>query len=178
MRRVSRHGRRFLALLRRRGGGLLYWFLSNDGIRIALEQQATAWLGQPVTIASARAALAAARHGAAAGRRRRAGAPALAEVDVSAPALGPAGRRIADAAIRIRNTRLELPLVPFRWPRPSRRDGATDRRRRHRHREPPPAERRFPHRVDQLDRARQRRDRPAAAASWRVSADSSFDGPA
>ena len=35
--------------------GGLYWFLSGDGIRRALERQASTWLGQPVQIASARA---------------------------------------------------------------------------------------------------------------------------
>ena len=32
----------------------LYWFFSGDGMRQALEQQATSWLGQPVKITSAR----------------------------------------------------------------------------------------------------------------------------
>ena len=40
----------------RRGGGL-YWFFSGDGMRRALEQQATAWLGQPVRIKAARGQL-------------------------------------------------------------------------------------------------------------------------
>jgi len=35
--------------------GLLYWFVSGDGVRLALERQATAWLGQPVRIATASA---------------------------------------------------------------------------------------------------------------------------
>lgn len=33
--------------------GIAYWFLSGDGIRQALERQATAWLGQPVRIRAA-----------------------------------------------------------------------------------------------------------------------------
>ena len=35
--------------------GALYYFMSGDGVRQALERQATAWLGQPVRIASASA---------------------------------------------------------------------------------------------------------------------------
>src|SRR5688572_28131504 len=35
--------------------GGLHWFLSRDGIRLALEQQASGWLGQPVHIGAARA---------------------------------------------------------------------------------------------------------------------------
>ena len=27
----------------------IHWFFSGDGVRVALEQQATAWLGQPGT---------------------------------------------------------------------------------------------------------------------------------
>lgn len=34
-----------------------YWFLSGDGVRRAIETQATAWLGQPVRIGAARAQL-------------------------------------------------------------------------------------------------------------------------
>src|SRR5262245_10699383 len=36
---------------------VFYWFLSGDGVRVALEHQATQWLGQPVTIARAEARL-------------------------------------------------------------------------------------------------------------------------
>jgi hypothetical protein len=98
------------------GAGLLYWFLSNDGIRIALEQQATAWLGQPVHIAKVGA-----QFWPRAGvtlEQVTIGAPArltLAEVGVSTELSALLRRRIADGAIRIRNTRLELPL-PFEIP--------------------------------------------------------------
>ncbi len=96
--------------------GLLYWFLSNDGIRVALEQQATAWLGQPVHIATVRA-----QFWPRAGvtlEQVTVGEPArltLAEVGVSTELSALLRRRIADGAIRIRNTRLELPL-PFEIP--------------------------------------------------------------
>src|SRR5689334_16533645 len=33
--------------------GGLYWFLSGDAVRVALEHQASQWLGQPITIGSA-----------------------------------------------------------------------------------------------------------------------------
>jgi hypothetical protein len=96
--------------------GLLYWFLSNDGIRVALEQQATAWLGQPVHIAKVGA-----QFWPRAGvtlEQVTIGEPArvtLAEVGVSTELSALLRRRIADGAIRIRNTRLELPL-PFEIP--------------------------------------------------------------
>ena len=96
--------------------GLLYWFLSNDGIRVALEQQATAWLGQPVHIAKVGA-----QFWPRAGvtlEQVTVGEPArltLAEVGVSTELSALLRRRIADGAIRIRNTRLELPL-PFEIP--------------------------------------------------------------
>src|SRR6476646_2689117 len=82
--------------------GLLYWFLANDGIRVALEQQAAAWLGQPVQIASVRA-----RFWPRPGLTLRTvtvGRPVrltLGEVGVSTELMALLKRRIADAAIRI-----------------------------------------------------------------------------
>src|SRR6187401_3262268 len=35
--------------------GAAYWFFGRDGFRLALESQATSWLGQPVHVGSARA---------------------------------------------------------------------------------------------------------------------------
>ena len=96
--------------------GALYWFLANDGIRVALEQQAAAWLGQPVQIASVRA-----RFWPRPGLTLRTvtvGRPVrltLGEVGVSTELMALLKRRIADAAIRIGDTRLELPL-PFEIP--------------------------------------------------------------
>jgi len=98
------------------GAGLLYWFLSNDGIRVALEQQATAWLGQPVHIAKVGAQFWP-RPGITL-EQVTVGEPArltLAEVGVSTELSALLRRRIADGAIRIRNTRLDLPL-PFEIP--------------------------------------------------------------
>ena len=96
--------------------GTLYWFLSNDGIRVALEQQATAWLGQPVRIAKVGAQFWP-RPGVTL-EQVAIGQPArltLAEVGVSTELSALLRRRIADGAIRLRNTRLELPL-PFEIP--------------------------------------------------------------
>ena len=96
--------------------GALYWFLSNDGIRLALEHQATAWLQQPVHIASVGAQLwprpGIRLTGVAVGEPARL---TLADVDVSTELTALLNRRIADAAVRIRNTRIELPL-PFEIP--------------------------------------------------------------
>jgi uncharacterized protein involved in outer membrane biogenesis len=96
--------------------GALYWFLSNDGIRVALEQQATAWLGQPVRIASLSAQIwprpGVTLQGVSVGEPARL---TLAEVGVSTELSALLNRRIADAAVSIRNTRLELPL-PFEIP--------------------------------------------------------------
>jgi hypothetical protein len=96
--------------------GVLYTFLSNDGIRVALERQATAWLGQPVKIASLGAQFWP-RPGVTL-QQVTVGEPArltLAEVGVSTELSALLRRRIADGAIRIRNTRVELPL-PFEIP--------------------------------------------------------------
>jgi uncharacterized protein involved in outer membrane biogenesis len=87
--------------------GLLYSFLSNDGIRVALEQQATAWLGQPVKIASLGAQFWP-RPGVTL-RQVTVGEPArltLAEIGISTELSALLRRRIADGAIQIRNTRL------------------------------------------------------------------------
>ena len=35
--------------------GAAYWFFARDGFRLALEAQATSWLGHPVHIGAARA---------------------------------------------------------------------------------------------------------------------------
>jgi hypothetical protein len=96
--------------------GVLYVFLSNDGIRTALEQQASAWLGQPVHIAKVGAQFWP-RPGVTL-ERVTVGEPArltLGEVGVSTELSALLRRRIADGAVRIRNTRLELPL-PFEIP--------------------------------------------------------------
>ena len=96
--------------------GALYWFLSNDGIRIALEQQATAWLGQPVRVASVRAQFWP-RPGLIM-RSVTVGQPArltLGEVGVSTDLMAILRRRVAEGEMRIGDSRIELPL-PFEIP--------------------------------------------------------------
>ena len=96
--------------------GALYWFLSGDGIRRTLEQQASAWLGQPVQIGSARAQFFP-RIGLELGNVR-AGDPTrvtLQSVSISAPLRPLLQRRIEDAVITLSDSRIELPL-PFSVP--------------------------------------------------------------
>ena len=90
----------------------IYWFLSGDGIRRTLEQQASAWLGQPVQIGSARAQLLP-RIGIQLGDVR-AGNPVrlqLRNVAISASLRPLLSRRIEDAVVTISGSRLELPLA-------------------------------------------------------------------
>jgi uncharacterized protein involved in outer membrane biogenesis len=96
--------------------GLVYWFFSGDGIRVALEQQASAWLGQPVKIASARAQIFP-RAGVQLGDVR-VGEPArltLADVQVSTDFRALLSRQIDAAEITIADSRIEMPL-PFSLP--------------------------------------------------------------
>src|SRR5687768_11296822 len=96
--------------------GFVYWFFSGDGLRRAIEQQATAFLGQPVKIGRARAGVfprTAIHLG-----DVRIGEPArvtLADVDVSTDFRELLSRRIQDATITIANSRIEMPL-PFTIP--------------------------------------------------------------
>ena len=104
-----------LVLLVLTAGGL-YWFLSGDGIRRTLEQQASAWLGQPVQISSARPQFFP-RIGIELGNVR-AGDPVrltLARVGISARLVPLLSRRIEDAEIALSGSRIELPL-PFELP--------------------------------------------------------------
>jgi hypothetical protein len=94
----------------------VYWFFSGDGLRHAIEEQATAFLGQPVKVGRARAGLfpRTAIHLS----DVRVGEPArvtLAEVDISTDFRELVSRRIQDAAITIANSRIEMPL-PFTIP--------------------------------------------------------------
>ena len=144
MRRVFGIVAASLAVLLVAAVALLYWLLSGDGVRSAIEQQASAWLGQPVTIASARVSL---WPRVAIGLRQVGiGSPArlrLAQVDLAASPLALLARRVEDAEIRIRNSRLDLPLrvgLPVRRSGP--RPGATAVRRRHRSWQRPPRQQR------------------------------------
>lgn len=98
------------------GGAFLYWFIAGDGIRLALERQASAWLAQPVRIESAGARLFP-RIGVRLGNVRI-GAPArvvLATVDVSTGLMPLLSRRIEDAEVAIADSRVDMPL-PFTVP--------------------------------------------------------------
>jgi uncharacterized protein involved in outer membrane biogenesis len=92
------------------------WLFSGDGLRRAIEQQATSWLGQPVTVGRVSAGLfprPAIRLG-----HVQVGDPVrvtLADVYVSTDLRALLSRRIHDAAITIGNSRIEMPL-PFALP--------------------------------------------------------------
>jgi hypothetical protein len=91
--------------------GAVYWALSGDAVRTTLEQQASAWAGQPVRIGSARAALfprVALRL-----QDVRVGEPArltLARVDLSTSLRALLARRIDDADVLVADSRIEMPL--------------------------------------------------------------------
>lgn len=94
------------------GIGATYWFFSGDGVRRALQQQASQWLGQPVTIGSATAQVFP-RLGIQLGDVR-VGEPArltLADVEVSTGLRALLSRRIEDAEIIISNSRIDMPLT-------------------------------------------------------------------
>src|ERR1041385_556827 len=95
-----------------------YWFLSGDGVRRALESEASSWLGQRVTIGSATAHIF--PRPAVTLRDVRAGDPVhviLAEVQLSTGLKPLWSRRIEDAEIAIADTRIDMPL-PFALPAP------------------------------------------------------------
>ena len=91
--------------------GAAYWLLSGDGIRVALESQASAWLEQPVRIASATG-----RVFPRLGIRLndvRIGEPVrmtLADVELSASLRALLSGRIDEAELIISDSRIELPL--------------------------------------------------------------------
>ena len=116
MKRVLLIGAAVIIVLVVGAAGALYWFLSGDGIRRTLEQQASAWLGQPVQIGSARAQFFP-RIGLELGDVR-AGNPVrvtLRSVSISASLQPLLKRRIEDAEVTLAGSRIELPL-PFSIP--------------------------------------------------------------
>jgi uncharacterized protein involved in outer membrane biogenesis len=97
-------------------GGFAYWMLAGDGVRLALERQASAWLGHPVRIAVARPRLfpQPGLHL----ERVEVGDPVrltLGTVDVSSDGRALFSRRIEHATVSIANSRIEMPL-PFALP--------------------------------------------------------------
>src|SRR5687768_15475147 len=102
-----------LALL---AAGAAYWFFGRDGFRHALEAQATAWLGHPVSISAAsvqflpRLAVEL--------RDIRVGEPVrltLDEVDLASDFRPLLNGRIENADVAISGSRIDLPL-PFGLP--------------------------------------------------------------
>ena len=105
-----------LALIVVGGAAALYWFLSGDGIRLALERQATAWLGQPVRIGSASAALFPRLALRLTDVQAGDGAEVtFAQVDLSTGLRPLLERRIEDANVLVSGGRLQMPL-PFALP--------------------------------------------------------------
>jgi uncharacterized protein involved in outer membrane biogenesis len=94
----------------------IYWFFSGDGMRRALEQQATARLGQPVKIKAARGQIfprpGIGLHDVEVGEPARL---TLSNVDVSTDLRALLSRRIEDARIVISDTTIQMPL-PFALP--------------------------------------------------------------
>src|SRR5215510_8361939 len=93
-----------------------YLLMSGDAVRLALERQATSWLGQPVRIGAATARIFP-RPGVTL-HDVRAGEPVrltLSDLDISTGLKPLWSRRIADAEIAVSNSRIDLPL-PFTLP--------------------------------------------------------------
>lgn len=94
----------------------IYWFFSGDGMRLALEQQATARLGQPVRIQAARGQIfprpGIGLTGVTVGNPVRL---TLSNVDVSTDLRALLSRRIEDARIVISDSTIQMPL-PFALP--------------------------------------------------------------
>lgn len=96
--------------------GAAYWFFGRDGFRLALESQATSWLGHPVHVGSARAQFF--PRLAISLRDVRVGQPAqltLAEVDLASDLRPLFSGRIENADVTISESRIDLPL-PFGLP--------------------------------------------------------------
>jgi uncharacterized protein involved in outer membrane biogenesis len=96
----------------------VYWFLGGDGVRVALESQATRWLGQRVTIGTATARVF--PRPAITLRDVRAGEPVrivLSEVQLSTGLKPLWSRRIEDAEVAVSESRIDMPL-PFSLPAP------------------------------------------------------------
>src|SRR5262245_43909159 len=94
----------------------VFWLFSGDGMRLAIESQATSWLGQPVRIGGARGQIFP-RIGIRL-RDVRIGEPArvtLSGVQVSTDLRALLNRRIENARIVISDSRLEMP-IPFGIP--------------------------------------------------------------
>ena len=98
------------------GAAGIYWVFSGDGVRIALERQATAWLGQPVRIGRAAVSLIP-RVGVRLEEVTVGDPPRLmlSRVDLSTGIRLLVSRRIEDAEVIVSGSRVEMPL-PFGLP--------------------------------------------------------------
>jgi uncharacterized protein YhdP len=93
-----------------------YWFFAGDGLRLAIEQQASVWLGHPVHIGQARARFF--PRAAIQLEDVQVGEPAsliLAEVELSTNLRALLRRRVEDASITLADSLIEMPL-PFGLP--------------------------------------------------------------
>lgn len=104
-------------------GGFLYWLLAGDGVRLALERQASNWLGVPVHIGVARAQLfpQPGLHL----ERVDVGDPVrltLGTVDLSSDGQALLSRRIENASVVVASSRITMPL-PFAIPSKASRPG-------------------------------------------------------
>jgi hypothetical protein len=102
----------FVALLALVAGAALFWFFGDAAIRVGLEQQATAWLGQPVRIGSARAQFLPRLGLRLSDVQIANGRVSLASVDLSTGLRPLFSGRVEDAEILVSNSRVEMPL-PF-----------------------------------------------------------------
>jgi uncharacterized protein involved in outer membrane biogenesis len=97
------------------GAAGLYWLLAGDGVRQALERQASAWLGEPVAIGQAGARLFP-RVGIQL-RDVRIGEPVrltLASASLSTELMALLGRRVENADLELADSRIEFPLPSVR----------------------------------------------------------------
>src|SRR5688572_22225446 len=91
--------------------GLAYWLLSGDGVRVALERQASAWLGQPARIGRAGAQIL--PRIAIQLEDVRIGEPVRMTLDdaaISTDFRARLSRRVENADLIVSNSRIELPL--------------------------------------------------------------------
>jgi type II secretion system protein N len=107
--------------------GLAYWLLSGDGVRVALERQASAWLGHPVRIGRASARILP-RIGIQL-QDVRIGEPVrmtLEDAAIATDFRALLSRRVENADLIVSNSRIELPLPTLPIPVPGASDADED----------------------------------------------------
>jgi uncharacterized protein involved in outer membrane biogenesis len=106
--------------------GAAYWLFAGDGFRLALESQASTWLGQRVRIEAARARFF--PRIAIQLTNIRVGEPvrlALDDVELGADLIPMLRGRIEDADVRVSGSQIDMPLPFSRSPRTPARDATT-----------------------------------------------------